>query len=66
MLKTPLGFVSRCLCAGLTKRGLNSAPAAANDFFAALLAVMQNSGFQRFEFFDESGEVNTFASPTDA
>ncbi|MGO4232505.1 LysM peptidoglycan-binding domain-containing protein [Vibrio cholerae] len=37
-------------------------PAAANDFFAALLAVMQNSGFQRFEFFDESGEVNTFAA----
>ncbi len=23
---------------------------------------MQNSGFQRFEFFDESGEVNTFAA----
>lgn len=37
-------------------------PVAANDFFAALLAVMQNSGFQRFEFFDESGEVNTFAA----
>ncbi|ENS5605670.1 LysM peptidoglycan-binding domain-containing protein [Vibrio mimicus] len=37
-------------------------PAAANDFFAALLAVMQNSGFQRFEFFDESGEANTFAA----
>ncbi|KOO07630.1 LysM peptidoglycan-binding domain-containing protein [Vibrio hepatarius] len=36
-------------------------PQAADDFFAALLGVMENKGFQRFEFFDESGKVNTFA-----
>ncbi|MGD8123186.1 LysM domain-containing protein, partial [Vibrio sp. TRT 2004] len=36
-------------------------PKAADDFFAALLGVMNNKGFQRFEFFDESGKVNSFA-----
>ncbi|MCG9647522.1 LysM peptidoglycan-binding domain-containing protein [Vibrio brasiliensis] len=36
-------------------------PKAADDFFAALLGVMNNKGFQRFEFFDESGKTNSFA-----
>lgn len=35
-------------------------PQAADDFFAMLLAITEKSGFQRFEFFDESGEVSSF------